>query len=331
MWDRATPAITTMLRGLVLEEVVIHGADRDLHSGIFGGAAVNPIHVLARIISGLHDERRAAVTLPGFYDGVSRIARGRRRAMAQSALSARLSFSAPSGFPIPAGEAGPQRAWRWCGRVRPATSTASSAAIRAKDRRRCCRRRRAPNSRSGSSAIRIRRKIAESFRAYVRKNLPGDCRAEFIPHGASRALQLPFSSEELSRASRALQAEWGEEPVLAGCGGSIPIVGNFKTDLNMDTLMIGFGLEDDRSPFAEREIRTEFVPQGRPQLGAGPARAGAVTRLGASSPAVRWFGRLRLGARGAAQLDAGDAQARDHNGAIDERAAGAEQQKLDTS
>jgi acetylornithine deacetylase/succinyl-diaminopimelate desuccinylase-like protein len=90
----------------------------------------------------------------------------------------------------------------------------------------------------------------------VKERLPADCRAEFTSHGASSALQLPFSSEPLSRASRALQAEWGKEPVLAGCGGSIPIIGAFKRDLGMDTLMIGFGLEDDRihSPNEKYEL-----------------------------------------------------------------------------
>jgi acetylornithine deacetylase/succinyl-diaminopimelate desuccinylase-like protein len=100
------------------------------------------------------------------------------------------------------------------------------------------------------------RKIAQFFRAFVKERLPADCRAEFASHGASRAVQLPFSSEALSRATRALQAEWGKEPVVVGCGGSIPVVGAFKRDLGMDTLMIGFGLEDDRihSPNEKYEL-----------------------------------------------------------------------------
>jgi acetylornithine deacetylase/succinyl-diaminopimelate desuccinylase-like protein len=72
MWDRSTPAITVSLRGIVGEEVVLTGANRDLHSGIYGGLAVNPIHVLSSILGALHDET-GAVALPGFYDGVEEV------------------------------------------------------------------------------------------------------------------------------------------------------------------------------------------------------------------------------------------------------------------
>jgi acetylornithine deacetylase/succinyl-diaminopimelate desuccinylase-like protein len=88
--------------------------------------------------------------------------------------------------------------------------------------------------------------VLESFRNFVRARLPADAQVEFLNHGASNALQLPFGSEALSRAQRALTEEWDKEAVLAGCGGSIPIVGAFKRDLDMDALMIGFALDDDR-------------------------------------------------------------------------------------
>jgi acetylornithine deacetylase/succinyl-diaminopimelate desuccinylase-like protein len=98
--------------------------------------------------------------------------------------------------------------------------------------------------------------IQKNFRAFVNERLPADCEATFLPHGASPAIALPFTSEALNRTSRALQNEWGKPTVLAGCGGSIPIVGSFKKDLKMDTLMVGFSLEDDRihSPNEKYEL-----------------------------------------------------------------------------
>jgi acetylornithine deacetylase/succinyl-diaminopimelate desuccinylase-like protein len=253
MWDRETPAITTMLRGLVLEEVVIHGADRDLHSGMFGGASVNPIHVLARLIDALHDDK-GRITLPGFYDGVSELPEDVARQWRDLPFD-EASFLGQVGLSVPIGEDGRsvlEMIWSrpTCdvnGIIGGYTGNGSKTVVASKA--------------SAKFSFRLvgsqdPRKIAQAFRAFVKERLPADCRAEFTSHGASSALQLPFNSEALSRASRALQAEWGKEPVLAGCGGSIPIISNFKRDLGMDTLMIGFGLQDDRihSPNEKYEL-----------------------------------------------------------------------------
>ena len=253
MWDPSTPAITIMLRGLVLLEVVVHAADRDLHSGIFGGAAVNPIHVLAKIVADLHDAS-GRVTLPGFYEGATELPKEIADQWRDLHFDEK-KFLADVGLSRPAGEQGRsvlEMVWS-----RPTcdvngifggyTAAGSKTVL--------------PAQASAKFSFRLVGKqspeaIEESFRNFVRQHLPPDCQVEFIPHGASAALQLPVASEALTRARRALQQEWGKEPVLVGCGGSIPIVGSFKRDLGMDALMIGFGLDDDRihSPNEKYEL-----------------------------------------------------------------------------
>ncbi|WP_158810009.1 M20/M25/M40 family metallo-hydrolase [Beijerinckia sp. L45] len=243
MWDKSTPAITTMLRGMVLEEVVIHGPNRDLHSGMFGGPAINPIRVLAKIIAELHDDT-GRITIPEFYDDVIELP----NEIADQWHELRFDgakFLGDVGLSVPAGEHGRsvlEMLWSrpTCeinGIVGGYTAKGSKTVL--------------PAQASAKFSFRLVAnqkpdEVAKNFRAFVIERLPADCHAEFISHGASGAIALPFTSEALNRTRRALQVEWGKEPVLAGCGGSIPIVGSFKKDLKMDTLMVGFSLEDDR-------------------------------------------------------------------------------------
>lgn len=253
MWNRDTPAITTMLRGLLLEEIVVRGPNRDLHSGMFGGAAINPIRILARILADMHDAH-GRVALPGFYDGVDELpeevaAQWRALDFDEAAFLADVGLSRPAGEPD---RSLLEQIWSrpTCdvngivgGYIGEGSKTVLPSTARAKVSFRLVGR---------QDPDRIR----ERFRVFVRERLHPDCQVDFIAHGGSPALQLPVSSEALTRARRALHLEWGREPVLVGCGGSIPIVGAFKRDLHMDALMIGFALDDDRihSPNEKYEL-----------------------------------------------------------------------------
>lgn len=243
MWDDATPAITMMLRGLVGEEVTITAADRDLHSGMYGSAARNPIHVLAGVVAALHDAT-GAVALPGFYDGVRELPAEIAAHWASLPFDHK-GFLANIGLDIPAGEAGRsvmEMIWSrptaevngiWGGYTEPGFKTVIPSQASAKISFRLV---------EGQDPDRVR----EAFRAFVRARIPADCRASFAPHGASPAIALPNDGAFLARARRALTEEWGRETALAGTGGSIPIVGDFKRALGMDTLMIGFARFDNR-------------------------------------------------------------------------------------
>jgi acetylornithine deacetylase/succinyl-diaminopimelate desuccinylase-like protein len=243
MWDPQTPAITTSLRGLVYEEVRLTCADRDLHSGLFGGAAQNPLRVLSRILAAMHDEH-GRVTIPGFYDGVKDLPADVKADLKGLDLTPE-KFLVPVGLKAPAGETDrmliEQIATRPTaeinGMIGGYTGEGAKTVIPAK----------------ASAKVSFRlvgqqdpKKIREAFRAFVRARLPVDCMVEFANFADSSALQLPFDSPALDKARAALAAEWGKKAVTIGAGGSIPIVGDFKSVLGMDSLMVGFALDDDR-------------------------------------------------------------------------------------
>ena len=253
MWGPSTPAITTALRGITLDEVILRGANRDLHSGVYGGVAVNPIHALCRILGDLHDAK-GAVALPGFYDGVEEPPDEIRKQWNELDFDA-AAFLGEVGLTTPAGERDRtplEQIWSrpTCdvngivgGYTGEGTKTVLPADARAKVSFRLV-------------GKQDPERVAQSFRSFVTSRLPPDVKAEFIRHGGSPAISLSTQNEALRRARRALEAEWGKPATLVGCGGSIPIVGAFKRELNMDSLLVGFALEDDNmhSPNEKYEL-----------------------------------------------------------------------------
>src|SRR5215472_7454070 len=243
MWDTATPAITTSLRGLVYEEVRIRAADRDLHSGLFGGAAQNPIRVLAKIIAAIHDGD-GRITIPGFYEGVQELPSEVKADLAALNLTPE-EFLGQVGLKIPAGETDrmliEQISTRpTCdvnGIIGGYTGAGAKTVIAAE----------------AAAKVSFRlvgtqdpERISEAFRAFVRERVPADCSVTFANHTHVGAIELAYDHPALAKARAALAAEWGRKAVAIGSGGSVPIVGEFKRRLGMDSLLVGFALDDDR-------------------------------------------------------------------------------------
>ncbi|MEJ8571360.1 M20/M25/M40 family metallo-hydrolase [Microbaculum marinum] len=243
MWDAKTPAITTMLRGLLFEEFVVTAANRDLHSGMYGGAARNPISVVARIVAALHDDN-GRIQVPHFYDGVEEIPADIKAQWDGLGFSAE-TFLGEVGLAQPAGETGRsvlEQIWSrpTCdvnGIIGGYTGEGSKTVIASK----------------ASAKVSFRLvgeqdplKIRENFRAFVKERVPADCKVQFIGHAASPALKVDTSSPQVAKAAAALEAEFERPTVMMGCGGSIPIVGDFKRTLGLDSVLIGFGLDDDK-------------------------------------------------------------------------------------
>src|SRR5690242_10428353 len=243
MWDPATPAITTSLRGLVYDEVKIKAASRDLHSGVFGGGARNPIRVLTYILGSLFDEN-GHITIPGFYDGVKDLPPEVLAQWKKLNLTPE-TFLKPIGLSIPAGEMDRLLIEQLSSRptcdvngiIGGYTGEGSKTVI--------------PAEASAKVSFRLVEgqdpdTVRKAFRAFVRARLPADCRAEFLSHTGAPAIALDWTMPQLAAVRRALSEEWGRDTLLVGCGASIPIVADFKRLLGLDTLLVGFALDDDR-------------------------------------------------------------------------------------
>lgn len=245
MLARDKPAITYGVRGLAYTEVSLHAANQDLHSGLWGGRAPNPAVELAKILAGLWDSERR-VTIPGFYDPVREPSPEERQAWAELGFDA-ASALAKIGLPAEAdtGEQGfspLEREWarptaEINGIVSGYTGHGAKTIIPAKATAKVSFR---------LVADQAPDRVAESFFSWLRGRTPPGCRWEFINHGGGHPATCPTDSAPLRAARRALERAAGTPPALIKTGGSIPIAGMLKARLGLDTIFMGFGLDDDR-------------------------------------------------------------------------------------
>ena len=259
MWDRSTPAITTMLRGLCAEEVTITAANRDLHSGFYGSAAANPNRILASILADLQDPD-GRVAIPGFYEGVPELPEGLRQQWAMLNFDSD-EFLAAVGLRIPAGERGrtvlemiwsrPTCEINWMGGGYQDKGFKTVI----------------PSHASAKVSFRLvfdqdPRAIRSAFREFVRARVPADCQVAFKEHSAGNAIRFPIEHPAFQKSRDALTREWGREAVFIGGGGSIPVTHELKKLLGMDVVLAGFALDDDRIHSPNEKYNLESFHRG---------------------------------------------------------------------
>ncbi|MBL0926151.1 MAG: M20/M25/M40 family metallo-hydrolase [Phycisphaerales bacterium] len=255
MLGRGRPAITYGVRGLCYMEAVLHGPNQDLHSGLWGGRCPNPANEIVKVLAQLWDADRR-VTLPGFYDRVRELSPGERQAWSRLAYNqtealAKIGLS-PAADVGEKGYSAVEREW-----ARPTaeingiyggyTQTGAKTVIPAKAGAKVSFRLVADQDPG---------EVARAFRAWLDQRTPPGCRWEVHDHSGGFPGTVATESPFLQAAARAVQQAAGVSPSLIKSGGSIPVVGMLKGMLGLDSIMVGFGLDDDRvhSPNEKFEI-----------------------------------------------------------------------------
>jgi acetylornithine deacetylase/succinyl-diaminopimelate desuccinylase-like protein len=245
MLGRGKPAITYGVRGLAYTEVTLSGPDQDLHSGLWGGKVPNPINELVKVLSQLWDDDRR-VTIPGFYDGVRELTQGERDAWKALGTDAVESLRGIGlGPEADVGEKGftaIEREW-----ARPTadingiiggyTGPGAKTVIASK----------------ASAKVSFRlvddqdsAKITRAFFDWLEARTPAGCSWSFEDHGGGAPATCATESEPLRAAARAIEIACGTSAAMIKSGGSIPVAGLLKETLGLETIFMGFGLDDDR-------------------------------------------------------------------------------------
>ena len=236
------PSITTGIRGLSYVEVEITGPNRDLHSGLYGGAVANPINILAKMIASLHDENNH-ITIPGFYDAVEEVSREERAVMAKAPFSLE-NYKKALQIDATFGEKGYTTNERnsirptldvngiWGGYTGEGAKTVIASKAYAKISMRLV-----PNQ--------DWRNITQLFKNHFEQIAPPSVSVKVTPHHGGQGYVTPTNNIAYQAASRAYETTFGKKPIPQRSGGSIPIVALFETELNSKTILMGFGLDSD--------------------------------------------------------------------------------------
>jgi len=242
MIAKDVPSITTGLRGLSYMEVCVTGPNRDLHSGLYGGAVANPLNVLSQMIAGLTDDD-GRITIPGFYDDVIELSPSERQALAQAPYDENV-FKSDIGLAEVAGEIGystqERRSIRptldvngiWGGYTGEGAKTVIASKAFAKISMRLV-----PNQEW--------KKISVLFESYFKKIAPKSVAVEVTTHHGGMAYVTPTNTTAYKAAEAAYEASFGKKPVPHRGGGSIPIVPMFEKELGLKSILMGFGLDSD--------------------------------------------------------------------------------------
>lgn len=236
------PSIDVGLRGLSYVEVEVTGPNRDLHSGVYGGAVANPINVLCSMIAGMHDENRH-ITIPGFYDDVNELSADERAELNKAPFDLE-AYKQDLDIADVMGEKGFTTLERtgirptldvngiWGGYIGEGAKTVLPSKAYAKISMRLV-----PNQNSD--------KVTELFADYFRKAAPAGVKVEVRPHHGGEPVVTPTDSVPYRAAARAMEKTFGKVPIPTRGGGSIPIVALFEKELGIKTVLMGFGLDSD--------------------------------------------------------------------------------------